>query len=123
MSIEAEVTVTLAEACVSDEYGVELAVWKRHINLSPDEATQLADELVKAAAEARHAFAEDFPVVDEQHGLRAVEHGFDQKSTILAVNPECREGKHANCSGEALSEDDEVVHCVCLCHIGQEATA
>lgn len=33
------------------------------------------------------------------------------------MNPECRDGKHKNCSGTGLDLDlDEFVNCPCACH-------
>lgn len=32
------------------------------------------------------------------------------------LNPECRQGKHANCDGWTMDTDDELVPCECTCH-------
>ena len=35
------------------------------------------------------------------------------------MNPECRDGKHPNCDGQAWDDDaDELTACRCSCHGG-----
>jgi hypothetical protein len=34
--------------------------------------------------------------------------------------PECEQGKHANCTGWALDEQDREVECMCACHRKEE---
>lgn len=34
------------------------------------------------------------------------------------MNPECRDGKHANCDGSAWDDEaDELTSCTCQCHV------
>lgn len=40
-----------------------------------------------------------------------------------AVNPDCREGKHKACRGDAFDVvRDEVVECSCVCHLVEGAS-
>ncbi|MAP63153.1 MAG: hypothetical protein CMH34_05295 [Microbacterium sp.] len=55
MSIQAEITVTVAEVEVTDDYRVGLSTIELATTYTPDEALQLAEELVAAAEEARTA--------------------------------------------------------------------
>lgn len=71
MSIEASIVVTLAEVEVNDEYQVELKTRKKLTSLTPDEAVQLAAELMGAAKDADGALRDDLA-----RSLRTT-HGFD----------------------------------------------
>lgn len=110
MSIEAELTVTVAAVEVGDDYRVALTTYRTRTDYSPDEALQLADELVRAAVDARRMFAVDYPVVEEQHGQRPA-HIFD----LAPVCRECAEGKHGACTGIALVDGDDVEEHPCGC--------
>lgn len=71
MSIEASIVVTLAEVEVNDEYQVELKTRKKLTSLTPNEAVQLAAELMDAAKDADGALRDDLA-----RSLRRT-HGFD----------------------------------------------
>ena len=73
MSIEAEITVTLASVEVTDDYQVELRTRRKGTSFTPDEAVQLADELVRAATAATEALQADLL----EHAKRTATHGFD----------------------------------------------
>ena len=107
MSIEATITVTLAEVSVSDEYQIELRTRRRLTALEPDEAVQLANELMAAAGEAVRTLRADL--------------GGEPRSEPFDVAPicrECREGKHGACNGQAIIEvRDEVEVHACGCEI------
>ncbi len=105
MSIEAEITVTLAEVEVTDDYTVALRTRKKLTNLQPDEAVQLAAELVEAAKDADGALREDLA----RSLVRAS--GFD----VAPVCRECKEGKHGACTGIALVDADDVEEYPCGC--------
>lgn len=81
MSIEAERTITLASAEVSDEYQVALTVrddltgQTATVSLSWSQTQDLVDELLARNGEAVSAFWED-------RGRPAFEHGFDVDVTI-----------------------------------------
>jgi|GEM_PF-2863086 len=83
MSIDTEVTVTLARVEVADDYSVALTVHDlaSHadalVGLSWSQAEQLADELREAAAEAAEALRSDRPVI--------VAHGFDLADTTFTM--------------------------------------
>lgn len=41
--------------------------------------------------------------------------------TPVWLNPECRDGKHRNCGGDAWNDDvDKQVLCECECHQEEE---
>lgn len=111
MSIEVEITVTVASVEVTDDYGVELAVWpdgvkRRAVSLSSAQALALARELSQAAADVEEALRADLAERD----TRA--HGFD----VAPICRECGEGKHGACDGQAMVEvgrDVTVVPCGC----------
>lgn len=105
MSIEASIVVTLAEVDVNDEYQVELKTRKKLTSLTPDEAVQLAAELVDAAKDADSALHVDLA----RSLVRA--HGFDVAPTCR----ECHEGKHTACTGIALVDGDSVEEHPCGC--------
>ncbi|WP_194385333.1 hypothetical protein [Microbacterium luteum] len=63
MSIQAEITVTVAEVEVTDDYRVGLSTIELATTYTPDEALQLAEELVAAAEEARTAAGMDLAEV------------------------------------------------------------
>jgi len=73
MSIEAEITVTLASVEVTDDYQVELRTRRKGTSFTPDEAVQLADELVRAATAATVALQEDML----ERARHTMTHGFD----------------------------------------------
>jgi len=70
MSVTAEITVTLAEVEVTDDYRVEVKLHEPTVAFTWTEAEQLANELIEAVVEAREALREDF-------GTPAAPHGFD----------------------------------------------
>lgn len=70
MSVTAEITVTLAEVEVTDDYRVAVKLHQPAVDFAWWEAEQLANELIEAVVEARNALREDF-------GTPAVSHGFD----------------------------------------------
>lgn len=105
MSIEASIVVTLAEVEVSDEYQVELKTRRKLTQLTPDEAVQLAAELMDAAKDADGALRDDLA-----RSLRTT-HGFD----AAPVCRECSEGKHTACTGIALVDGDDVEEHPCGC--------
>lgn len=103
MLIEAEVTVTLAEVEVNDEYGVALNVRRRRTGLTPNQATQLGNALLEAAAESREKLAAD---------RVTYAHAFD----VAPSCRECVEGKHGACIGSTWVEnrfDIDEVDCGC----------
>lgn len=59
MGIQATVTVEVASVEVNDEYRVELKQLRKVTDYSPEEAEQLALELLAAAENAREALMED----------------------------------------------------------------
>lgn len=73
MSIEADITVTLAEVEITDDYHVELRTRHKGTCFTPDEAEQLAAELVVKAEEARQALRDDLA----EQARQSVVHGFD----------------------------------------------
>lgn len=99
MSIEASITVTLAEVEVTDEYQVSLKTRKKLTELQPDEAVKLASELIEAAKDADGALRDDLA----RSLARA--HGFD----VAPVCRECQEGKHGACTGIALIDGQKAV--------------
>lgn len=78
MSIQAEVTVTLATVEVTDQYQVGITVTdpvtmqQATIGLTLEQADQLADEIQSAASEAMSAFWED-----RGNRVISMRHGFD----------------------------------------------
>ena len=70
MSVTAEITVTLAEVEVTDDYRVAVKLHQPTMDFEWQEAEQLANELIDAVVEARKALREDF-------GTPAAPHGFD----------------------------------------------
>lgn len=70
MSVTVEITVTLAEVEVTDDYRVELKLHEPTVAFSWTEAEQLAHELFEAVERAREALREDF-------GTPAAPNGFD----------------------------------------------
>lgn len=78
MSIEAEIIVTLAEVEVDDQYRVQLRTLRRRTDLSPDEAVQLANELMQAAVEAETTRRADEAAWADDRAARSVVHGFDR---------------------------------------------
>lgn len=89
MSIEAEMTITLASAEVSDEYQVALTVRDdltgrtATVSLSWSQTQDLVDELLARNGEAVSAFWED-------RGRPAFEHGFDVASSSVITADEDR---------------------------------
>lgn len=81
MSIQTDITVTLVEVEVGDEYDVLLTVRDplrpdqdaTTTSLTPDQVADLIDELRTTAAAAREARAED----DVARADAKVSHGFD----------------------------------------------
>jgi hypothetical protein len=90
MSVEATITVTLAEVSVSDEYQIELRTRRRLTALDPDEAVQLANELMNAAREAVETLATDV-------GQPALPHPFD----VAPICQRCETDHHSECNGQA----------------------
>jgi predicted metal-binding transcription factor (methanogenesis marker protein 9) len=80
MSITANVTMTIAEAEITDEYRVQLRTAKKRTDLSPDEAMQLADELAELAMEASTKLREDV----RARGMATISHGFDQDGPVAS---------------------------------------
>lgn len=127
MSIEAERTITLASAEVSDEYQVALTVrddltgQTATVSLSWSQTQDLVDELLARNGEAVSAFWED-------RARPTFEHGFDADlgpveswagTTIVAapvICRDCSEGKHGACIGSAFAErgaELDEVDCKC----------
>lgn len=59
MGIQATVTIEVASVEVNDEYRVELKQLRKVTDYSPDEAVQLAEELLAAAGSATEALEDD----------------------------------------------------------------
>ncbi|MFA5606630.1 MAG: hypothetical protein WDA07_05525 [Leucobacter sp.] len=64
MAISEQITVEIASVEVNDEYRVELAQLRRVTDYSPQQAMDLANELVRAAGSALEAIDAD---MDERH--------------------------------------------------------
>ena len=105
MSIEAEITVTLAQVEVADDYRIALTMREPVLELTHTEAEQLAAELLAAVVEARAMLVADFPVEN-------LAHGFD----VAPICKECEDGHHGACVGSAYIEnglDIDEVECGC----------
>lgn len=63
--------LVVAEVTVGDDYRVELRTRRKLTDLHPDEAVQLAQELVDAAADSRAMLKQD------HEGRETHVHGFD----------------------------------------------
>jgi hypothetical protein len=104
MSIEVEITVTIATVDVDDDCQVQLDTRRKRTVLTPDEAVQLANELMDAASKASEwAEPVDRPVRVEV---------FD----LAPLCRDCGEGKHGACIGSAFVEsgpDVDEVACRC----------
>lgn len=113
MSIEAQKTITLASAEVSDEYQVELTVRDdltyetATVSLTWSQTQDLVDELLAAQADAVAAFSED------QARRPIAAHGFDRDAVICR---DCSEGKHGACIGSAhVERGEEIDEVDCMC--------
>lgn len=105
MSITAEITVTLAEVEVTDDYRVELRQHEPAVTYTWTEAEQLANELITAVEAARAALVEDFPVPN-----------LAEKFDVLPICKDCSEEKHGACIGSAYVENEfEVDEVECGC--------
>ena len=63
MRITEQTTVTIAEVEVNDGYRVELTQLRKRTDYSPEQAEQLAAELIVAAGEAKGLLAESLEQV------------------------------------------------------------
>lgn len=105
MSITAEITVTLAEVEVTDDYRVELRQHEPAVTYTWTEAEQLANELITAVEAARAALRDDFPVPN-----------LAEKFDVLPICRDCAEEKHGACIGSAYLENEfdvDEVECGC----------
>jgi hypothetical protein len=83
MSIEAEVTVTIAAVEITDEYQVGLSTpeSRKHLTaLTVDEARRLADELYEAARDAEAKLQED----RRRWADSTAQHGFDVDGPVAS---------------------------------------
>ena len=90
MSVEETRTVTIAGTRVNDDYGVDLLVRRKLTKLDPDQAVQLANELMQSAASARELMREDLVSNRERAG------GFDVDGRITAA---CGDDRCGDCGG------------------------
>lgn len=104
MSIEAQITVTLASVEVGDDYRVNLTTHETDMFLTWSEAEQLANELIEAVEQARAMLRDDFPIPGDPAWVEA-HHTFD----ILPICRDCAEGKHLACIGSAFVEVDSEI--------------
>lgn len=66
MAIEEQMTVTVAEVEVNDEYRVELHQVRRRVDYSPEQAEALAGELQAAARASRRMLAEQLATMAQR---------------------------------------------------------
>jgi len=109
--IERDTITTLATVEISDRYGVELRQNRKLVDYTPEEAAELARELMRVAAEAKAAQEEDQAAARVLSGRVRPVHGFD----AAPVCRECTEGKHGACTGIALVDGDDVEEYPCGC--------
>lgn len=106
--IEETVTREVASAEVTDDCLVELWLRKPRLRLVSDQARGLARELYHAAWEADRAS------VELLHPVKPAR--FDMVPETLK-SPDCRDGKHQACVGDAWSPaEDAQTLCECSCH-------
>jgi len=118
VSVQTGLTVTLAEAEMTDDYRVSLALRRKRTVFTWTQAEQLAAEILDAVADARAALATDYPLVSAQHGVEPLHHGFD----VAPLCRDCKEGKHTACIGSAFVErGEEIDEVECGCERVQHA--
>lgn len=104
--IEEQHTRFVASAEVDDDCMVEVRMRRPRLSLVPAVAREFAAEVLRAANDAERASAELLhPVAPSK---------FDRPAVIA---PDCRDGKHQACIGDAWSTvDDAPAPCDCACH-------
>lgn len=90
MSVEETRTVTIAGTRVNDDYGVDLLVRRKLTRLDPDQAVQLANELMQSAVSAQELMREDLIANRERVA------GFDTDGPLTVP---CRNGQCQDCGG------------------------
>lgn len=103
--IEETVTRFVAAADWTDDCKVEIQVRKKRTILNVAQARDFAEEVLRAADTAESA--SNVRTVPSHAGFDSIEH----------LGPDCRDGKHSACVGDAWSvADDAATPCTCPCH-------
>lgn len=80
---------------------------------------EMSDEQVEQLNRGETVSLDLFPkfeVSDETHDLYFGK-GHEAMMANFHVNPECRDGKHLNCGGDAWDDaKDRLTDCECFCH-------
>lgn len=105
MVIEEESIRFVAAADWTDECRVDVRMRRKHMDVSAAQAREFAAELVEAAEAAEKAAGEAVRPVTPA--------AFD----VVAISPDCREGKHFACMVRAWDDiTDSEVSCSRSCH-------
>lgn len=99
------ITREVAAAEVTDDCMVEVRLRRPRLSLFPASAREFAAEVLRAADEADRASAELLHPVTPA------------KFDTAAISPDCRDGKHLACTGDAWDRAaDHETSCDCTCH-------
>ena len=105
MKITETVTRDVVSVEVTDECMVGIVTATPETSLFPASARELAGYLVRAADEAERASNELLHPVTPA------------KFDTAAISPDCRDGKHLACTGDAWDRAaDHETSCDCTCH-------